>query len=113
MVEQRYVASLEDLDHQKSDFMATTSHELRTPLTSIAGYLELLEDGDYGQLSPPQTRVLAVISRNVERLRSLIDDLLLLNRLDSGAANTERRTHDIARSTTRVAEQLAPVAAAA
>lgn len=113
LVEQRYVTSLEDLDQQKSDFMATTSHELRTPLTSIAGYLELLEDGDYGQLSAPQARALDVIARNVERLRSLIDDLLLLNRLDSGEANTERRVHDIGRSTARVVEQLAPVAAAA
>lgn len=113
LVEQRYVASLEDLDQQKSTFMATTSHELRTPLTSIAGYLELLEDGDYGRLSEPQARALDVIARNVERLRSLIDDLLLLNRLDSGEANTQRRVHDIAHSTARVVEQLAPVATAA
>lgn len=112
LVEQRYVASLEDLDQQKSDFMATTSHELRTPLTSIAGYLELLEDGDYGDLTAPQSRALEVISRNVLRLRALIDDLLLLNRLDSGEANTERRVHDIGRSTGRVVEQLLPVAAA-
>lgn len=113
LVEQRYVASLEELDQQKSDFMATTSHELRTPLTSIAGYLELLEDGDYGPLTEPQTRALDVVSRNVQRLRSLIDDLLLLNRLDSGQATTERVVYDVGRSTARVAEQLAPVAGAA
>ncbi|MEN3120790.1 ATP-binding protein [Janibacter sp. LM] len=113
LVEQRYVASLEDLDEQKSVFMATTSHELRTPLTSIAGYLELLEDGDYGPLTEPQTRALVVVSRNVQRLRSLIDDLLLLNRLDSGQANTERCVHDVSDSATRVVEELAPVACSA
>lgn len=113
LVEQRYVTSLEELDQQKTDFMSTTSHELRTPLTSIAGYLELLEDGDYGPLTAGQTQALDVVSRNVERLRSLIDDLLLLNRLDSGQANTERQVHDVCGLIARVAEQLAPVAAAA
>lgn len=113
LVEQRYVASLEDLDEQKSVFMATTSHELRTPLTSIAGYLELLEDGDYGALSPSQAKALEVVSRNVQRLRRLIDDLLLLNRLDSGAANTERCVHDVSESAARVVEEMAPVACGA
>lgn len=113
LVEQRYVTSLEELDEQKSAFMATTSHELRTPLTSIAGYLELLEDGDYGSLTDPQSRALGIVSRNVERLRSLIDDLLLLNRLDSGQTRVDRREHDVGRSVARVGEQFAPVAAAA
>lgn len=113
LVEQRYVTSLEELDEQKSVFMSTTSHELRTPLTSIAGYLELLEDGDYGPLTGAQTQALGVVARNVERLRSLIDDLLLLNRLDSGQANTHSHVLDIRRSIARVAEQLGPVAAAA
>ncbi|MGN7246494.1 ATP-binding protein [Janibacter anophelis] len=113
LVEQRYVTSLEDLDRQKSDFTATTSHELRTPLTSIAGYLELLVDGDFGELSPPQVRALDVVSRNVDRLRALIDDLLLLNRLDSGQADTARTRHDVRTGAARVTEQLAPVARAA
>lgn len=112
-VEQRYVASLEELDQQKSDFTATTSHELRTPLTSIAGYLELLEDGDLGELTAPQGNALGVISRNVERLRSLIDDLLLLNRLDSGAVQRTHEEHDVRCGATRVVEQLEPVARAA
>ena len=42
---------LTELDRQKTDFMATVSHELRTPLTSISGYLELLVDGDFGDVS--------------------------------------------------------------
>ena len=48
------VRRLTELDRQKTDFMATVSHELRTPLTSISGYLELLEDGDYGDLAAAQ-----------------------------------------------------------
>ena len=52
--QQDHVERLERLDRQKTDFMATVTHELRTPLTSISGYLELLEDGDYGDLTPGQ-----------------------------------------------------------
>ena len=63
------VQQLQDLDRQKTDFMATVSHELRTPLTSISGYLELLEDGDYGELSAAQRSALAIIDRNATRLR--------------------------------------------
>lgn len=113
LVEHRYVTSLEDLDRQKSDFTATTSHELRTPLTSIAGYLELLTDGDFGDLEPAQTRALDVVARNVDRLRSLIDDLLLLNRLDSGQADTARTRHDVRSGPVRVVEQLTPIAGSA
>ncbi len=71
--ERELVAGLRDLDRQKSDFVATASHELRTPLTSISGYLEMLEDGDLGELSSRQHSAVAVLSRNVGRLRGLIE----------------------------------------
>ncbi|MHA7124952.1 sensor histidine kinase [Janibacter indicus] len=51
--------------------------------------------------------------RNVERLRSLIDDLLLLNRLDNGAVQQAHEEHDVRCGATRVVEQLEPVARAA
>ena len=70
--------------------MATVSHELRTPLTSISGYLELLEDGDYGQLTAPQTGALGVIGRNATRLRGLIEDLLVLNRIETSGLQSHR-----------------------
>jgi signal transduction histidine kinase/HAMP domain-containing protein len=78
-----YVERLERLDEQKSVFLATVSHELRTPLTSISGYLELLQDGDAGEMTEQQNGMLEVIGRNTARLRSLIEDLLVLNRIES------------------------------
>jgi len=82
-MQQEQVERLTALDRQKTDFMATVSHELRTPLTSISGYLELLEDGDYGPVSGPQLGALSVIGRNTTRLRGLIEDLLVLNRIET------------------------------
>ena len=78
--QQEYIAQLEQLDRQKTNFVATVSHELRTPLTSITGYLELLKDGVAGDLTSEQRELLDVIDRNSIRLRALIENLLLFNR---------------------------------
>ncbi len=83
-LQNEYIERLERLDQQKSSFLATVSHELRTPLTSISGYLELLQDGEAGELTGEQHRMLEVVDRNTSRLRSLIGDLLLLNQIESG-----------------------------
>lgn len=83
--QQKLVEQLQELDRTKTDFVSTISHELRTPLTSISGYLELLRDGDAGALTPEADRMLAVVERNTLRLRSLIEDLLTLSRIESGA----------------------------
>lgn len=86
------ISQLEQLDLAKSEFLATTSHELRTPLTSIYGCSEALvdypirEDAQPGQgLTAQQHTMVEVVHRNATRLRSLIDDLLTLSRMDSGA----------------------------
>ncbi len=60
----------------KDQFVATVSHELRTPLTSIIGYIELIRDGDAGELTPEQDRFLGVVDRSAKQLHALVDDLL-------------------------------------
>ena len=76
--------SLEELDRTKSDFVSSVSLELRTPLTSILGYVEMLSDGFGGELTADQARVLGIVDRNAERLLVLIEELLLMSRLESG-----------------------------
>ena len=105
------VQRLTELDRQKTDFMATVSHELRTPLTSISGYLELLVDGDFGDVSDSQHVALDIIGRNATRLRGLIEDLLVLNKIEiSGlqAIAEEVAVRDLLRTVT---ETMEPVAA--
>ena len=104
------VQQLRDLDRQKTDFMATVSHELRTPLTSISGYLELLEDGDYGQLSPTQRSALGIIERNTTRLKGLIEDLLVLNKIEATGLRSEIENVHVADLVAGVLEMLRPVA---
>lgn len=62
-------------------FLGDASHELRTPLTVVRGQLELIE-GDVS--SPEGRRSLAVATEELERMRRIVDDLLLLARLDEG-----------------------------
>jgi len=104
------VQRLTELDRQKTDFMATVSHELRTPLTSINGYLEMLEDGDYGELSAPQLGALAVIDRNAVRLRGLIEDLLVLNKIEAAGLQSSLEDVSVRDLLGGVVEMLAPVA---
>ncbi|CAN5252307.1 MAG: PAS domain-containing sensor histidine kinase [Nocardioides sp.] len=73
---------LREIDAVKDAFVSSVSHELRTPLTSIAGYLELLDDGTYGELADPQANAVRRISDNSRRLLALIDDLLTLSRVE-------------------------------
>ena len=104
------VQQLKDLDRQKTDFMATVSHELRTPLTSISGYLELLEDGDYGELSAAQRSALGIVDRNTSRLRGLIEDLLVLNKIEATGLRSEIEEVRVDRLVADVIEMLRPVA---
>jgi signal transduction histidine kinase len=103
---------LTELDRQKTDFMATVSHELRTPLTSISGYLELLEDGDYGDLSGGQQAALRVIGRNATRLRGLIEDLLVLNKIEASGLESDPEDVLVSEIVRGVSEMLEPVASA-
>jgi signal transduction histidine kinase len=86
--ESEHVKRLERLDRQKNDFLATVSHELRTPLTSISGYLEMLREGDAGELTVEQAQMIEVMDRNTSRLTSLIEDLLVFNRIETGETGT-------------------------
>ena len=75
---------LQEMDKVKTDFLSSVSHELRTPLTSILGYLEMLGDGAAEQLEPRQVGLLEIVDRNAQRLLILIEELLIMSRVESG-----------------------------
>jgi two-component system phosphate regulon sensor histidine kinase PhoR len=80
---------LHDITHQRKleavrrDFVANVSHELRTPLSVIKGYIETLVDGHHEMPVDDRERFLKTIQRHAERLNSLLEDLLILSRLES------------------------------
>ena len=75
-------------DEQRAQILAIVSHEMRTPLTSIISFSELLRSEAAG-LSPDGQRFLGIIERNADRLLRLIDDLLMLNRIEAGGLPLE------------------------
>jgi PAS domain S-box-containing protein len=81
--EQAMVERLRVAHQAKSEFVSSVSHELRTPLTNVLGYVEMLADGDGGELNTDQARMLEVVDRNTRRLLALIEDLLTMSRLES------------------------------
>jgi two-component system, OmpR family, phosphate regulon sensor histidine kinase PhoR len=111
--EQGLVARLQALDNAKANFMSTVSHELRTPLTSISGYLELLLDAESGSLSDAQLRMLEVIGRNTRRLRELIEDILVLSKIETGTLRSELGAVDLTPVVEQAVIAIAPAAAKA
>lgn len=109
---QRHVEELEELDRLRNEFVDTVSHELRTPLTSIIGGVEVLRDGDYGELNAGQTHSLAVIGRNSERLLTLIEDLLTLSHIETSTLDLNREPTSVASLVEGVRTQIGPIAAA-
>jgi signal transduction histidine kinase len=78
------VERLKEVERLKNGFLSTASHELRTPLTSIRGSLGLLASGVVGALSDEAAEVVAIAERNAVRLMALINDILDLERLETG-----------------------------
>ena len=68
----------------KDEFVSTVSHELRTPLTSITGSLGLLMGNAAGKLPEPAARLLAIAHANSQRLGRLINDILDMEKIESG-----------------------------
>ncbi len=78
------VTRLRRLENVRRDFVANVSHELRTPITSIRGYVETLLDGAL-DIREDAERFLHIVLRQSERLTTIIDDLLVLSRIEEDA----------------------------
>lgn len=94
----------------KSDFLASMSHELRTPLNSILGFTGILLQGIVGPLNEEQRRQLDMVHKSGEHLLALVNDILDLEKIESGAANLELEACDIRNTATTLVESMRPLA---
>ena len=101
------------LDRMKDEFVSTVSHELRTPLTSIRGALGLLSSGLLGQMSDKAANLLRIAVSNSDRLVRLINDILDLERMESGRAPLNFRPSQLNELAQQVVDAMQPMADAA
>jgi two-component system, OmpR family, phosphate regulon sensor histidine kinase PhoR len=84
----RDVTEHETLDRMRRDFVANVSHELRTPLTVVGGYVETLRDIPLADAE--QKKYLTLVSAQTDNMRRLVEDLLILARLENDPSHVER-----------------------
>jgi len=80
----RDITKQKEVDRIKNEFVSTVSHELRTPLTSIKGSLGLVSLGAFGALPEPARDLIEIAKKNSERLINLVNDILDVEKLESG-----------------------------
>ncbi|HEX8234464.1 MAG TPA: ATP-binding protein [Abditibacteriaceae bacterium] len=88
---QRDITKETEVDRMKTEFISIVSHELRTPMTSIKGYVDLILDGDTGEVNHLQREFLQTVQRNTRRLVSMINDMLDIERIESGGVEFDLR----------------------
>jgi signal transduction histidine kinase len=110
--EEHLVAELESLSHAKASFLASASHDLRTPLTSIIGYVELLADEEAGPIRPGQAKMLDGVDRNARRLKTMIEDMLTISKIELGAFSSRLEPLDLGTLLPPAADVIRPSAGA-
>ena len=97
------ISNLKHLDTLKKDLVANVSHELRTPVTTIKGFIETLKEG---AINDPENsgRFLDIITKHINRLNLLIDDLLILAKLEEKPDEMKMDTENIGNVLGSVAE---------
>lgn len=89
----RDVTRVSQLEAMRKDFVANVSHELRTPLTVINGYIELLPQSED---DPFASKALSEMHAQTARMQNLIEDLLILSRIEGSAERIFEKTVDMA-----------------
>jgi signal transduction histidine kinase len=100
---------IRELAQAKTDFLSTASHELRTPLTIIREFVALVRDGITGPVTNDQAEGLDTALKNCDRLGTLINSILDLQRLESGAQRLNRGRVDITQILSRCVHDFLPV----
>jgi PAS domain S-box-containing protein len=98
------------IERMKDEFIAVVSHELRTPLTSIHTSLKLMATGRLGHLSEDGQQMLEVADENTDRLVRLVNNVLDLQRIESGEVTMEAQACNVADLIEKAAEAMQAIA---
>ena len=94
---QTMTRQLAELERLRAEFVGVASHELKTPINVIIGYLELLQEGIYGELTPKQKEILDTINKQASTLTRLVKRLLDISRFEASGGKLDVREVDLHR----------------
>ena len=106
---ERLSSELLRANRMKSEFLANVSHELRTPLNAIVGFVDLLRDGVYGDLSARQTPPVERIAASATHLRHLVDQVLDIAKIAAGRLEIHAETIVLRPFVLNVVSELEPL----
>lgn len=101
---------LKSLDEMKTNLLSNVSHELRTPLVAVMGYTDMIYNEKAGPITDTQKEYLAISLRNIEKLVTLIENLLDFSRLHRGAESLVFETFDLVDCAKTSIQTMKPVA---
>ena len=94
---QTMARQLAELERLRAEFVGVASHELKTPINVIIGYLELLQEGIYGDVAPKQKEILNTIKQQADGLTRLVKRLLDISRFEASGGKLDVRDVDLRR----------------
>lgn len=92
----RDISLRREMERMKAEFVSTVSHELRTPLTSIRGSLGLIVAGAVGEIPDQAAELVEIAERNAHRLIGLVNDILDMEKIESGRMDYHFAEHSLA-----------------
>ncbi len=103
------VARETEVDRVRSQFLSTITHELRTPLTSIKGYVDIIKAGWFDEDPEKITELLDVVTRNTDRLSTLTNDLLDIQRIETGRLEVDLKAIDLREVLNHCVQEIRPI----
>jgi len=101
-------AQLQRLDKAKDEFVSMASHQLRTPLTTVKGYISMVMEGDAGEITADQRRLLDEAFMSSERMVNLINDFLNVSRIQTGKFVIDKHPTDLVKLVEQEIDRLKP-----
>jgi len=109
-LEKKAHKELKRLDEVKSQFIMATQHHLRTPLTAMKGYVSMILEGDFGEVSPKTKEKLKGFQSSIERLINLVNEFLDISQIQLGKGILNLKKTKIDDLISEIVEELKPEA---
>lgn len=107
---ERTYEELKTLDKMKADFLEMAAHELRTPIVAIKIYMDLIVNEKLGRINKKQKKKIGIVSKNIEQLTKIINEMIDVSRIESGKLDIRKRYISIPEFVKMIVDDVKPMA---